>query len=354
MKIADILQIRLYNQLLTHKKIKTPGEVVSWFGAVQSQDFEGAKWAVGQRIEGSTEAIIQHAYDKGEILRTHVMRPTWHFISPADIKWLLALTGSRVNAACATTFRQVQLDDKIFQSSNAIITKALQKGQPLTRNELKIALQQKKIRTDEIRMICLLLKAEIDGLICSGPRQGNQFTYMLLDERVTASKIFNKEEALAELTKRYFNSHGPATIKDFAWWSGLTITDAKKGVELIKSYLQNEIAENETFWFSSSLSSIKEIKPAIQLLPAFDEYTVAYKNRNNILHKDSASQSSTEILNPVILQKGQVIGKWKRIADKKNVSIKIAPFISLSQSAIKNIRAEAKSYAKFIGRKMIL
>jgi hypothetical protein len=353
MKVADILQLRLYNQLLARKKFKTAGEVVSWFGAVQSQDFEGAKWALGQRTEESTEAMIQQAYDTGQIIRTHVMRPTWHFVSPADIKWLLALTASRVNAASAGTFRQVQLDDKVFKSSNAIITKALQKGKPLTRNELKTALQQRKIRTDDIRMICLLLKAEIDGLICSGPRQGNQFTYMLLDDRISNAISFKKDEALAALTKRYFNSHGPATVKDFAWWSGLTITDAKKGIELVKPYLLNEKVENETFWFSFSMAAVTETKPTIHLLPAFDEYTVAYKNRNFILHRAAATQSSLETLNPVILQKSQVIGKWKRVIDKKNVIIKTIPFVSLSQSANKNIWAVAKSYAKFIGKEML-
>jgi DNA glycosylase AlkZ-like len=354
MKVSDIARLRLHNQLLTHKVFKKAGEVVSWFGAVQSQDYEGAKWAIGQRIEGSTDSMIQEAFDKGHILRTHVMRPTWHFVSPADIKWLLALTGNRVNAACMTTFRQVQLDDKIFKTSNTIITKALQKGKPLTRNELKIALQKKGIRTDDIRMICLLLRAEIDGLICSGPRQGKQFTYMLLNERVPTSITFNKDEALAEIAKRYFNSHGPATIKDFAWWSGLTITDAKKAVEMIKSSLLYEMAENEIFWFSSSLPPIKENKPVIHLLPAFDEYTVAYKNRNLILHKASALQSSMEILNPVIVQKGQVVGKWKRVVNKKNVTIETTPFIYISQSANKNIRSAVKSFAKFLGKKNIL
>ena len=354
MKIHEIIQLRLYNQLLTAKKFTSPGEAVSWFGAIQSQDFEGSKWAIGQRVEGSTETIIQQAYDKGKIIRTHVMRPTWHFVSPADIKWLLALTASRVTAACATTFRQVQLDNKIFKTSNAVIEKVLQKGKPLTRDELKTALQKKNIRTDDIRMICLLMRAELDGLICSGPKQDKQFTYMLLDERVPDSISFNKDEALAELTKRYFNSHGPATIKDFAWWSGLTITDAKKGVESIRSLLLNEKLEDEIFWFRSALPTIKTPKRNIQFLPAFDEYTVAYKNRHILVHPSSASRSSMEILNPVIVQKGRVIGKWKRITDKKNVTIKITPFISISQSAQKSIRTTAKSYAKFIGKKMIL
>src|SRR5947207_9685557 len=181
------------------------------------------------------------------------MRPTWHFVLPADIKWLLALTASRVSAACATTFRQVGLDNKIFRISNAVIEKALQKEKSLTREELKIALHKKNIRTDDIRMICLLMRAELDELICSGPKQDKQFTYMLLDERAPASISFHKDEALAELAKRYFNSHGPATIKDFAWWSGLTVSDGKKGVELIGSYLVNEKVEGETFWFSSMM-----------------------------------------------------------------------------------------------------
>jgi hypothetical protein len=354
MKIHEIIQLRLYNQLLTSKKFTSPGEVVSWFGAVQSQDFEGSKWAIGQRIEGSGETMIQQAYDKGEIIRTHVMRPTWHFVLPADIKWLLALTASRVNAACATTFRQVQLDNKIFKTSNAVIEKALQKGNPLTRDELKTALQKKNIRTDDIRMICLLMRAELDGLICSGPKQGKQFTYMLLDERVPDSISFNKDEALAELTKRYFNSHGPATIKDFAWWSGLTITDAKKGVESIRSLLLNERVEDEIFWLYSALRTIKTPKGSIQFLPAFDEYTVAYKNRHILVHPSSASRSSMEILNPVIVQKGRIIGTWKRTVEKNNVTIKQNPFISLSPSALKSLQPAAKAYAKFIGKKLTL
>jgi hypothetical protein len=354
MKIAEIIQLRLYNQLLTNKKFTSPAEVVSWFGAVQSQDFEGSKWAIGQRIEGSTEAIIQQAYDKGEIIRTHLMRPTWHFVSPADIKWLLALTASRVNAACATTFRQVGLDNKIFKISNAVIEKALQKEKSLTREELKIALHKKNIRTDDIRMICLLMRAELDGLICSGTKQGKQFTYMLLDERVPASISFHKDEALAELTKRYFTSHGPATIKDFAWWSGLTITEAKKGIALISSYLLNEKIEDETFWFSSTIPIIKATKSNIQLLPAFDEYTVAYKNRHILIHPDSASRSSLEILNPVIVQKGQIIGTWKRAVDKNNITIKSNLFTPLSPSALKSLQSAAKTYAKFIGKKINL
>ena len=353
MKIPDIIQLRLYNQLLTNNKFTNPGEAVSWFGAVQSQDFEGAKWAIGQRIDGSTEAKIQQAYDNGEIIRTHVMRPTWHFVSPADIKWLLALTASRVAAACATTFRQVQLDNKIFKISNAVIEKALQKGKPLTREELKTALQKKNIRTDDIRMICLLMRAELDGLICSGPKQGKQFTYMLLDQRVPDSINFNKDEALAELAIRYFASHGPATIKDFAWWSGLTISEAKKGVELIKSSLLNEVVENETFWFSSALPKIKIMKPDIYLLPAFDEYTVAYKNRHILIHPDSATRSSLEILNPVIVQKGKIIGTWKRTLDKNNVTIKTNPFVTLSSSAVKSLQSAKKTYAKFIGKNLL-
>jgi len=218
---------------------------------------------------------------------------------------------------------------------------------------LKIALHKKNIRTDDIRMICLLRRDELDGLICSGPKQGKQFTYMLLDERAPASISFHKDEALAELAKRYFNSHGPATIKDFAWWSGLIVSDAKKGVELTSSYLLNEKVEGETFWFSSVMPIIKTTRSNIQLLPAFDEYTVAYKNRHVLIHPASASRSSLEILNPVIVQKGRITGTWKRTIDKNNVSIKTNLFVSLSSSALKSLQSEVKSYAKFIGKKLV-
>jgi len=348
-----ILQLRLQNQLLTDKPFKNAADVVTWFGAVQSQDFEGAKWGVAQRINDPVHCGIQGVFDNGQILRTHVLRPTWHFVSPPDIKWMLKLTAPRILAACATVFRQVQLSDKIFKRSNRVIEKTLNEG-ARTRGELKKALEQKGIRTDDIRLICILMRAELDALICSGPRHGNQFSYMLLDQRVSHQNTLRRDESLAELAKRYFQSHGPATIKDFAWWSGLTVSDAKKGLESIKSTLAYETIDKEVFWYSSGLSNPKAGITSVHLLPAFDEYTVAYKNRQPIIHPRTDAVKPMEVLGPTILNKGYVVGTWKRTINKGVVSFRSMHFIAPPVSLEKRIRAAAREYANFLGKKLTI
>lgn len=352
MKTSSILQLRLHNQLLTNKIFKTPAEVVNWFGAIQSQDFEGATWAIGQRIKDGTQADILHAFDKGEFIRTHILRPTWHFVSPRDIKWMLKLTAARILKSGATNFRLFELNEKVFRTSNIAMTKALQKG-PLARNDLKKILQQKGIRTDEIRFIWLLLRAEVDGLICSGPKIQNQFTYMLLDERAPAAITLNKEESLAELAKRYFQSHGPATVKDFAWWSGLTNTEAKNGIESIKKELLNEKIDDEIFWFSSNTSKVKKNRSPVLFLPAFDEYSVAYKNRQFILHKSAAPQNSLTLLSPSIIYNGYAVGNWKRVITRGNLTITSTPFISFPAELKKKVFSAGNNYAKFMGKNLI-
>jgi len=187
-------------------------------------------WTLAQRMRNTTNSLIEEAYNEGKILRTHLMRPTWHFVAPDDIRWLLQLTASRVNAACGSNYRKLELDEALFKRCNKALTRALQGGQHLTRTALRTVINQAGVVADDsIRLVHILLRAELDGLICSGPRLGNQFTYTLLDERVPETKTLNREEALAKLTRRYFTSHGPATLQDFIWWSGLTAADAKNG-----------------------------------------------------------------------------------------------------------------------------
>ena len=218
---AEIIRYRLTNQQIANTNFKTPQQIVEWMIAMQAQEYAMAKWAIGLRLPGSVEDDIEKAFTKGEILRTHLMRPTWHFVAPADIRWLLALTAPRVHAVNAFMYRQSELDTKLFKRSNDTIEKALSGGKQLTREQLKAALERKKIKADGFRLAYLLMKAELDGIICSGARQGNQFTYALLEERVAPAKPVQRKEALAAFTQRYFASRGPATIKDFATWSGL-------------------------------------------------------------------------------------------------------------------------------------
>src|SRR5260370_16515087 len=213
---------RLQNQHIPRRTLETPQALVEWLGAVKAQDFAAAKWALGVRLHGWTEYAMEQAFTDGAILRTHVMLPTWHFVSPADIRWLLALTAPHVRAASAYYNRKLELDDAVFRRTNAVLANALQGGKQLTRDELASALQQAGIATDgEQRVTYIMMRAELDGVICSGARRGKQFTYALLAERAQQARTLDRDEALAELTIRYFTSHGPATTTDFFCWSAL-------------------------------------------------------------------------------------------------------------------------------------
>ncbi len=232
----DIAHQRLHNQMISQRTLTQPADVVQALGAVQAQDYEGAKWAVAQRTKDLTDAAFEQAFTAGAILRTHVLRPTWHFVTPTDIRWMLALTAQRVHAALNYHNRKLALDNALFAQSNAVLIKALQSGQQLTRTELGAFLQQADIATDDLlRLGHILIHAELEGIVCSGARRGKQFTYALLDERAPQAKTLARDEALAELAKRYFTSHGPATLKDYVWWSGLTVADAKAGIEMVKT-----------------------------------------------------------------------------------------------------------------------
>ena len=208
---------RLHNQQVLTAHASTPADVVSWLGAVQAQDFLGAKWALGMRMQEATDDVIEQAFSEGKILRTHVMRPTWHFVAPGDIRWLLALTAPRVQTVNSHGYKVFGLDADIFKRSEKAIAKALEGGKQLTREELIKTLGEAGIVTGDVHLVHILMHAELEGLIVSGPRRGKQFTYMLLEERVPAVAPISRDEALFNLTKRYFTSHCPATVQDFVW-----------------------------------------------------------------------------------------------------------------------------------------
>ena len=230
MEPNEIAKIRLFSQKIAGPAFSSPHEIVSWMGAMQAQDFLMAKWAVGMRLKDKTEEDITKAYNNGEIVRTHVMRPTWHLVAPEDIYWMLDLTAPAIIRLLKTRHTGLELSGEVISQSMKLFEEILFDEKNCTRDELTLELKNAKIRTDENRMSHLLLLAELNGLICSGPLKGNKITYTLLSERVTEKKTFTREEALANLALRYFSSHYPATIKDFSWWSGLSLTDARKGL----------------------------------------------------------------------------------------------------------------------------
>lgn len=322
----ELVSARLVNQKLSSSGLSKAVDVVRWFGAVQAQDFNAAKWALALRMRKASDAAIEDAFNKGEILRTHVMRPTWHFVAPEDIRWLLQLTAPRVNLKAGSAYRRFELDAAIFNRSTKIFTKALQGGKHLTRPALKSLLNAAGIdANDGIRLGHILLRAELDGVICSGPRIGKQSTYALLEERAPAGLTFNRDEALAELTRRYFRSHGPATLQDFVWWSGLTVEDAKRGIAQV-----------------GTPRSARTKQSSAHLLPAFDEYFVAYKDRQIA----AGSLSPWDVLGPTFIIDGIAAGKWKRA---NSGAIEFNASRALKKSETLALRQAADGYTDYLG-----
>src|SRR6478609_1461558 len=236
----DLIRQRLLNLQIAESDFTKPEELVQYLCAIQSQDWNMAKWAIGLRLNHLKEADVEKAFNDGKILRTHVMRPTWHFVHPKDIRWLLQLTGPRVDAFNKLYYKKHGVDAKVFKRGRDIITKALENKNFLTREQLNERLRKNKSNDDNFQEMLVIMKMELEGLICSGPRIGKQFSYALMDERVPKSKAYTNEEALGMLTKKYFSTRGPATLKDFSWWSGLSMKEVREGIEMQKSLFTKE------------------------------------------------------------------------------------------------------------------
>jgi hypothetical protein len=345
---------RLINQQITGTDLSAPDELVRWMGCMQAQDFAGAKWAIGNRIKGITEAEIDRQFNEGKILRTHILRPTWHFVSPDDIGWILQLTAPKIKAFNKVLHHKLGIDKNILQRSKNIISKALTANKQLTREQLVLWLKKAKINTDDIRSNFLLMDAELDGIICSGGRRGKQFTYALLQERVPKTRHLSQEAAIAALTEKYFVSRGPATLQDFAWWSGLNLSLAKKGIEMNKQKLSHAVLNGQAYWFSAEMPLHQKPQSTIHLLPAFDEYTVAYKDRSDVLNPAYRQQSGNGIFKPTIVINGQIAGTRERTLSKDKVLVTIHPFTILNKRSQDLIKAEARRYARFVDKELVL
>ena len=350
MTSLDIVRQRLYNQHLVGVPFEKPSDVVGWLGAVQAQEYAGAKWAIAQRTQGITDAALEQAFAEGAILRTHIMRPTWHFVTPADIRWMLELTAPRVSALNAHYYRKLELDDSLFVQSHALLAKALQGGQQLTRPELASVLEQSGITTgthDRLRLAYIMMRAELDAVICSGALRGKQHTYALLDERVPQAKTLERDEALAELAKRYFTSHGPATLKDFSWWSGLSASEARAGLEMVKPQFAQEVVDGKTYWFAPNVPTPQAASPTAHLLPAYDEYTIAYKDHSAVLDPQYLEQVISAY-GIVIVIEGHIAGTWKRTFKKGTVTITPSLFTPLGQAEDHALAEAAQRYGAFL------
>jgi hypothetical protein len=354
MSHLDIVQHRLTKQQIASPSFEQPGEVVAWLGAVQAQDYRAALWALGLRLPNATEATIEQALADKTIVRTWPMRGTLHLVAAADVRWLVALMAPRVRMLLnnMVRYQRFDLDEATFAKSNEVLTKALQGDKQLTRPELAAILTQAGIGVEGLRLTFILQRVVADGLICFGARRGNQATFALLVEWIPATKPLTREESLAELAQRYFTSHGPATLADLGWWSGLTMAEVKAGLEMVKSELGQEVRGKQTYWFAPSVAPKQAATPCAYLLPAFDEYLVGYKDRSavlNVLHTPQVI-TSNGILNPSIVIDGQIVGTWKRELKKTSVIIKLNSFTALGEAETQAIAVAATHYGRFLNK----
>jgi len=238
------------------------------------------------------------------------------------------------------------------------LVRVLQGGKQLTRNSLYQVLESAKISTANGRGLHIVSHLSLSKLLCFGAREDKQPTFRLFDEWVPATTPKSMDEALAELARRYFTSHGPASLPDFLWWSGLTVAEAKAAVELAKSNLVQEVVGDQTYWLApfSSLTKTADKLPSAYLLPPYDEYTVAYKDRSAVLSPANAKQtiSGNGIFSPIIVINGQVVGIWKREFKKNTVTIKLTFFTKLSKAETKELVSAANRYGKFLSASIVV
>jgi hypothetical protein len=338
-RVSSLLADRLRNQRLVASACKTAEAVVAHLGAVQSQDYTGAAWALGQRAPGLTAADVEAAFSAGRVLRTHVLRPTWHFVAPADIRWMLALTAPQVHARMRTYDKPLELDAKVYAKARAVMERALEGGRFLTRTELGAALRRARIVAAGQRLAHLVMHAELEGAICSGPRRGKQFTYALLAERAPKARALTREAALAELARRYFASHGPATLRDFVWWSGLRVKDAAAGVVLgkvdaLKTPPRACSAPGANYLFSN-----------------YDEYLIAYRDRDAVLDPGRARNLGflQEFPHQIVLD-GRVAGSWRRHLSDTRATVVAKPFNPLNKRDQRALEGQAEACGRFFGR----
>jgi hypothetical protein len=349
----EIARRRLRNQHLSGAPLADPVAVVRHLGAVQAQEHGVAKWSLAQRSTGIGDAVVQRLVDEGVILRTHVLRPTWHFVAPADIVWMQALTAPRVRGAMAYYDRKLGLDDALFATTNRLLTDALRGGEQLTRAELAVVLGKAGIEASGQRLGHIVMRAELDALICNGAMRGKQHTYALLSERAPDALRLSPDEALAELTRRYFISHGPATTKDFMWWSSLTATQVKRGLELAGSQLVREEIGGRVYWSGLAAPvAAPEASPALHLLQTYDEYVVSYTESKDVFDVTGGARAAISPparFSGVIVLDSQVVGTWRRTLARRAVTIETDLVVALDDTQARALAAAAAHFGQFLG-----
>jgi len=361
-KLANIAHQRLSNQLIANPAPNKPEDVVYRMGVIQAQDYLGALWAVGLRTPDATQEDIEQAIAGRKFVRTWPARGTLHFVAAQDVHWMLALLAPRAIQASAGRLRQLEIDQATLDRSREQLIHVLRNGNRMTREALYQSLESIQISTAGQRGIHILGRLAQEGLICFGPRDGKQQVFVLLEEWVPPANtlqgagILPRDQALAELARRYFTSHGPATVRDFAWWSGLTSSDARASLEMVQSYLIQEEIEGQIYWLPQPAPDSQEPSNTAHLLPAFEEYLLGYTDRSAVLDAGYAKRMVTKngMISPIIAIDGQVVGTWKRALKKETVTITPEWFTQPGEAYQQAFLQATGRYGAFLGLEVML
>lgn len=357
METLEIIARRLDTQGLLRTRFASPQEVVRWQLAVQAQDYAGAKWSLGQRLDGVTDAALDALFDAGAILRTHVMRPTWHFVLPEDLRWLLALTAPRVHAANRGRYRELGLDEATLERGREAIERAIADAGPLTRQGLAGPLAAAGIDPAGQRLAYLAMYAELEAAIVSGPRQGKQHTYALFDERVPPAPPRDRDAMLAELVARYVASHGPAPARDVAWWSGLTVRDVRRGLALAGDRLACVEIDGTEWWHAPGEAPAWPDEPLVHLLQPWDEYALNFRAHNPVWSPAALGMQHPKgaLWNAnLVVVDGRVAGGWRRLLTPREA--RITPILPepLGAAHRSALAREVERYGDFLGLPVVL
>jgi hypothetical protein len=318
---------------------------------MQAQEYPYAKWSIGQRSAGIDDAAVQRLVDDGTILRTHALRPTWHFVAGVDLGWIQALTGPRVAVFNAHYNKLHGLDEAFAVRTNKVITGALRGGNQLTRAELAAALDKAGLPATGNRLAYVVMWAELQGLIANGAQRGKQHTYALVSERVSRPITLAPEEALAELTRRYFTSHGPATVKDYAWWSSLTQAQIRRGIGLVGDALVSTVVSGREYWYAPDEPPPRDKPPKALLLQGYDEYGIGYSESRSLLNLAGTSiapENPNQTTHLVVLD-SQVIGRWRRRVERTALAVSLVVPGKLTRPQRRAIEAAATDHARYAG-----
>ena len=367
MDYSNFINYRLMTQHICDS-LDTPAEVLESMGAMQAQDYTASLWAIGLRCkEGTTVNDIESAIAEKKIARTWLMRGTLHFAASKDIRWMLKLFAPRLLHTAIIRDQHLGLSNKVVEKTKKLFYNALKKEKQLTRKEMYKVLEKGGVPSKNNLGYHMLYRAAWDGLICFGPYSGKEQTFVLMDDHIGEGRVLSAEQANAELSKRYFTSHGPATIRDYVWWSGLTVKDAKAGIEKAGLSIREEIIDGKAYYMSKNISK-PDNGQSVRLLPAFDEYLVSYADREAMLGNPQMQRAlngtlktgkvsiihSNGIFVPVIIADGEVVGAWSRKIVKRNMVITLKQYVKLSKDGIREAKKDAERYGDFFGFETIV